>query len=77
MIKCRATESTLLPTETMQIPPSVFHSRLSPKTVWEGQSCTAACYYCSGKDQAAAFIDPSRRRDKSFHSCTQYMHRHL
>lgn len=71
MIKWRATESTLLPTETVKMPPSVFHSHLSPKTVQEGQSCTAARYYCSEKDQAVVFIDPLRRRDKSFHSiCT-------
>lgn len=71
MVKCRATESTLLPTETVKMPPSVFHSHLSPKTVQECQSCTAACYYCSEKDQAIVFIDPLRRRDKSFHSiCT-------
>lgn len=71
MIKCRATESTLLPTETVQSPPSVFHSHLSPKTVQEGQSCTAA-RYCSGKDQAAAFIDPSRRRDEFSQLYTVY-----
>lgn len=77
MIKCRATESTLLPTETVKTPPGVVHSHLSPKTVQESQSCTAACYYCSEKDQAVVFINPLMRRDKNFHSCSQYMHRHF
>lgn len=76
MIKYRATESTLLPTETVNTNPGCS-SCLNPKTVQQGQSCTAAGYYCSEKDQAAAFIDPSRGRDKSFHSCTQNMHRHF